>query len=426
MPRITNKVQALKDIEYSAQVVAGCIALSKSTANKKNWRNLRTFVYIYSIIDSHRYLSRGDAGRHETDILDDIIYRFSEERFLMMFRMQRPSFWQLIKVLQDAGKADYWDKRDPATGGRPPRPIHEQVAVALYMLGRAGGGQACTGVNLNISKGTVSLYLWRTIKLLIQIMPEYIRWPSLQERHTMRHTMRPRSEIFKNCVGFLDGSVIVLRYKPMVDPEAYYSRKSTYGFNIQAICDWDRRFIWASMSHTASAHDSTVFKSTPLYQNIDSEAYFTRDEYLLADKAYAIERHIITPYKEPIARKASYAAFNYALSIPRVKIEHAFGILKARWPSLYDIPIRISKDAESGHTKVMHWTMTCLVLHNMLASWKDDEAWLNEMVKQDMRSQEHDRADEQNVRENEGESKRAGIRRRDDLRELVSALKRQR
>lgn len=34
MPRIKKKVQGLKDIEHSAQVVAGCIVLAKSTADK--------------------------------------------------------------------------------------------------------------------------------------------------------------------------------------------------------------------------------------------------------------------------------------------------------------------------------------------------------------------------------------------------------
>ena len=76
-----------------------------------------------------------------------------------------------------------------------------------------------------------------------------------------------------------------------------------------------------------------------------------------------------------------------------MNIEYAFGILKARWLSLYDILMRISKDAESNETKVMSWTMSCVVLYNMLASWKNAKVCLNEMVKQDMQRQAYDRAD---------------------------------
>ena len=57
----------------------------------------------------------------------------------------------------------------------------------------------------------------------------------------------------------------------------------------------------------------------------------TDDEYLLADKAYEIDKHLITPYMMPIARQPSHKAFNRAHSVERVKIEHAFGVLKARW-----------------------------------------------------------------------------------------------
>ncbi|RPB27651.1 hypothetical protein L211DRAFT_894763 [Terfezia boudieri ATCC MYA-4762] len=89
------------------------------------------------------------------------------------------------------------------------------------------------------------------------------------------------------------------------------------------------------MGHAASAHDYTAWKSTTLYRGIGSHC--NPEEYILADKAYALERHIITPYMEPAARQPSNAAFNYELSIPLVKIEHVFGVLKARWPTLWPV-----------------------------------------------------------------------------------------
>jgi len=179
---------------------------------------------------------------------------------------------------------------------RSPRPIYQQIAVTIYVLGVAGGRAECNGVNLNIGKGMIDLYVWCMIKLLVRLLPDYIRWPTAQQRTNTD----PLTTIFRHCIGFLDGSVMILRYKPIVDLEAYYSRKSCYGFNLQAICDWEHRFIWASMGHTASAHDSTAFKSTPLYHDINTS--FDREEYILADKAYALEWHVITSYKEPLAR----------------------------------------------------------------------------------------------------------------------------
>ena len=39
-----------------------------------------------------------------------------------------------------------------------------------------------------------------------------------------RQAQRP-DEVFANCVGYLDGSEIRLRDRPMKDPEAYFSRR---------------------------------------------------------------------------------------------------------------------------------------------------------------------------------------------------------
>ena len=108
------------------------------------------------------------------------------------------------------------------------------------------------------------------------------------------------------------------------------------------------------MGHTASAHDSTVFKFTLLYNDINR--WFDYEEYILVDKAYALEWHIITPYKDPITKKPPYSRFNSALSVARVKIEHAFGIPEARWTTLYDVPIRIIQDIQAGHEKVQIYT----------------------------------------------------------------------
>jgi len=122
-------------------------------------------VHGHDVIKGHRYLSRSDgagAGRHDSNILDNIIYKFSEDRSLAMFRMHRPSFWQLGNILKDAGGRGYWDGQEHVVrtvGGRPPWPAYQQIAVTLYLLGAAGGGRERSGVNLNIGKGTVTRYI---------------------------------------------------------------------------------------------------------------------------------------------------------------------------------------------------------------------------------------------------------------------------
>ena len=355
MPRTSERAYVLESIDDAIESTACCSILVEDGGDNNAEDDIEDLMDIREIIGSHRYLSHDmNAGRHASNTLEDYIHQFSEKTFLEFFRMHRASFWQLVDVLTQAGGEKYWDYRT-TTHGRKPRPIYQQIAVALYMLGGGGGTGERSRANLNIGHGTLWVYTWRTAKLLYKLVPEYIRWPPRQlgcegEGGGEGGHGRSSHRIFQRCIGFLDGTNIILRYKPMIDPEAYFSRKKIYGFNLQAICNWKGQFIWVAMGHTASVHDSTASKSTALYQAL--ETYFDPEEYILADKAYALERHIITPFKEPASRQPANAAFNTELSRPRVKIEHAFGVLKACWSTIYEIPVRIDSYLKKGHERV--------------------------------------------------------------------------
>ena len=159
----------------------------------------------------------------------------------------RPVGGALPSRMANAGRCDYKKKKKKKK-----------------ILGGASGTAENSRSTLNIGYGTTWKYTWLTINLLASLIAEYVRWPAQLARRADNH------RFFRRCIGFLDGSNVVLRDKPMDDPEAYFSTKKPYGFNIQAICDWDRRFIWAFMGHTASVHDSTAFKSSKLYRNAGS------------------------------------------------------------------------------------------------------------------------------------------------------------
>ena len=149
----------------------------------------------------------------------------------------------------------------------------------------------------------------------------------------------------------------------------------------------------------------------------------TDNEHLLADEAYEIDKHRITPYKMPIARQPSHKAFNRAHSVERVKIEHAFGVLKARWPSLKSLSIRIGDDVWD-HLRVANWIIARLVLHNFL-SWRDGEdGWLAEAIAKAIREDQPDLEEAQAQDEVELESsqamRQAGERLTASVREVIA------
>lgn len=71
-----------------------------------------------------------------------------------------------------------------------------------------------------------------------------------------------------------------------------------------------------------------------------------------------------------------------------MRIEHAFGVLKARWPSLYDIPVRIDEQAESGHDKVMKMDDSMPSIAQHARYYAGYESWLQGKVVQSMRANE--------------------------------------
>jgi hypothetical protein len=129
-------------------------------------------------------------------------------------------------------------------------------------------------------------------------MPAYIEWPSASYRKARMHEQH---SLFKRAVGFIDGCEIPLQRKPKHQHETYFSRHRQYGFEIQAVCNWEGHIRYAYCGNQASVQDSTALRSTVLWQQ--RETCFSEDEYLIADKGYFSDKYLLVPYKEPTARR---------------------------------------------------------------------------------------------------------------------------
>lgn len=384
MPRRTDKSLIERELNSLIKVELIRSLLNPALLDDEFYHlHLSDLVAIADTLANSRYLiprSVGSAGRLPTDDTITEFLNFPESSFLENFRMKPESFWALVELLGQRGGDDYWCQRSvgPA-GGSTGRPVSHQVAAALYVLGSADTSLERTRIALNIGKGTIQSYLWRTVNLLASMSREYVRWPTAELRR-QQQAQQP-DDVFGNCVGYLDGLEIPLRDRPLKDPETYLSKEKTYGFNLQVICNQKSEFIYAYAGWTASAHDSTAFKASPFYQK--RQELMSSDEYLVADKAYELDKHIITPYKLPIARRPSHKAFNKAHSEQHIRIRRAFEVLKARWSSLRSLPVRIRDDVLKDHIRVIRWIMACLVLHNFLSFRGEDDGWLEATIEEE-------------------------------------------
>jgi hypothetical protein len=282
------------------------------------------------------------------------------------FRMNRESFEAVLARIE--GHAIFHNST-----AMQQTPVRYQLAVFLYRLGSKGQGdtQLHTATAVGIGEGTVRLFTHRVLVAILALKGKLIRWPSQEEREAHKQRVCAGSGgVFSGCVGFVDGTFITLLYAPLKDWVFYYNRKSSYALNAMVVCTDQKRIIYVRAGDTSAVHDTRVFDNSRLASS--PECFFGPGEYLIGDSAYTVNKRMIAPFKKPRANTDDCKQFNATLSSRRIAIEHVFGLIKARFPSVTAVSIRIKDD--KSHRAVVNWFEAACVLHNFLLD-ADEMEW---------------------------------------------------
>jgi DDE superfamily endonuclease len=317
-------------------------------------------LYFLSIFKPIRYFNRPKIPKSR-DFIEKILPILTEERFKSEIRVSRGGFQEILRSIHE----------HPVFTNKTQIPVYDQLSIALYRFGRYGNGASIRNVaaHFGFSEGTIDLCTNRIIEAIIDLAPTYLQWYTpLEKEQTKRQIKLEKG--FPNCVGFLDGTTMILDFKPGIDSESYYNRKSRYGLNTQIISDLSGRIRFLFAGYPASVHDSRCISYSNFARN--QHQYFDDTEYILADSAYSLTNAIITPFKQPLASMEPYSTFNYLHSSARVHIEHCIGRLKSRFQSLRGLRIQILD--HNDHKRACQWIVACCIIHNMLI---DIDGWDN-------------------------------------------------
>lgn len=76
-------------------------------------------------------------------------------------------------------------------------------------------------------------------------------------------------EEFLGVVGKLDGTDIVLEFKPggVFKGEIFFNRKKRFALDLCAVCDSSKRFIYILAGLSNSQRDARIFASTSIHRN---------------------------------------------------------------------------------------------------------------------------------------------------------------
>ena len=119
-------------------------------------------------------------------------------------------------------------------------------------------------VHTYLTEGTGVLWTRRIIVALLSIQDQWVVWPDHDRRLEIK-TRVGRASAFPQCIGFIDGSHLPLDIKPVYEGNAdFFNRKGRYSLNCLFVCDDEHRINYMCLGWGGSAHDSRVFRNTPV------------------------------------------------------------------------------------------------------------------------------------------------------------------
>ncbi len=175
---------------------------------------------------------------------------------------------------------------------------------------------------------------------------------------------------FPNCIGAIDGKHIRI-IKPVDSATTFYNYKHYFSSLLLAVCDYDYKFLYTSVGSPGKAADSTIFKESKLYKELNnnklklpqlrplSNLRPEKASYvLIGDEGFGLSPCLLRPYGGNFLA-IDKKVFNYRLSRARRYIECCFGILSNKW-RIFHRPLNVSLDLTESIIR------TCCLLHNIV------------------------------------------------------------
>ena len=87
-------------------------------------------------------------------------------------------------------------------------------------------------ISIKIWDFSVILYINRIIKAIISKKSLFVQWPKGEQRKLVHEGFQSIGG-FKNIIGAIDGTHLILNDKPSNTPESYFNRKNFILFNVK-------------------------------------------------------------------------------------------------------------------------------------------------------------------------------------------------
>ncbi|XP_037505987.1 putative nuclease HARBI1 isoform X2 [Rhipicephalus sanguineus] len=286
--------------------------------------------------------------------IENVVRLYTDEEFRQDFRVSRCVAETLIRGFEGSRHYPCSDR-----GGSPSKTAEEHILVFLWFA----ANKACLrDVAGRFGMGTATAFrvVKRTLEYFVDIAEEVISFPA--DLDQLSANFQQVSGV-PNTIGCIDGSYISIRCPAKKVRSTYVNRHSYLSLTLQAVCDHTKKFLDVTTGHPSKIHDSRIFNTSRLAAKLPRVCCAGK-YHVLGDAAYPLRDHLITPFRNYGGLDARQRAFNYHFSATRVKIENAFGDLKARFRQLLHLDFLFVD-------KMNKFIIACCVLHNMCVNCGD-------------------------------------------------------
>ncbi|GMP28717.1 hypothetical protein CsSME_00004148 [Camellia sinensis var. sinensis] len=163
-------------------------------------------------------------------------------------RMEVPTFVEFVKQIVCRNVVDWSNMR---------LSLEESLAMFLFICGQSLG-TSNAGDRFQHSNETIHRHFVLMMWALGNLAPFVIQPPNMAVTHPKIRNDRRYWPWFKDCVGAIDGTHIVV-VAPEGDRMPYRGRKVHTTQNVMATCSFDMKFTFVYIGWEGSAHDSRIF-----------------------------------------------------------------------------------------------------------------------------------------------------------------------
>ena len=241
---------------------------------------------------------------------------YNDKQFLKRFRFDRNGVIEICDMVRD--------NMEPDTSFGGAIPLEIRVCAALRYYATVGSLQLGVGDMFGISQSSVCRFVWDFSYSFVRHLNNVITFPEGVLVDQQRENFFNVTQI-PNVLGAIDCTHVLIQ-KPSEFPHSFVNRKGWPSINVQAVCDFEGRFINIYAKWPGATHDSFILRQSELFQRFEMGHINGR---LLGDSGYPLKPWLMVPFAVPT--NGPQENFNEGLRRGRVKIEQAFGICKKRF-----------------------------------------------------------------------------------------------